>query len=64
MNFAQFGKAAYAFLVAGLGSLATVMVGDVGFTDIQDGQWLTAVLVALVAAGGVYQIPYVSSKGE
>jgi hypothetical protein len=33
------------------------MVGDIGFDDITDGQWLAAVLVALVAAGGVFGIP-------
>jgi hypothetical protein len=57
MNPALYAKAVYAFLVAGLGSLVTVMVGDIGFDDITDGQWLAAVLVALVAAGGVFGIP-------
>ena len=52
----QVAKSVYAFLVAGLGALATVMVGDIGFSDITDGQWLSAVLVALVAGGGVYGI--------
>ena len=53
---AQFAKAIYAFVFAGLGALATVLVGDVGVGDITDGQWLAAVLVALGAAGGVYGI--------
>ena len=47
-------KAIYAFLVAGIGSLVTVMVNDAGFGDITDGQWLTAALVALIAGGGVF----------
>lgn len=50
-------KAVFAFLVAGLGSLAAVMVGDAGFGDVTDGQWVTIVLAALVAGGGVYGIP-------
>lgn len=59
MNIAQFGKATYAFVVAFLGALGTVMVGDVGFTDISSGQWVAAVLAGLVAAGGVWGIKYV-----
>lgn len=51
-----FLKAVYATVVAGLGSLVTVMVGDIGFGDITDGQWLAALLVALTAGGGVYGI--------
>lgn len=62
MNIAQFGKAAFAFVVAFLGALATVMVGDVGFGDISDGQWVAAALAGLVAAGGVWGIPYVPSN--
>ena len=61
-NLGQFGKAAFAFLVAFLGALAVVMVGDVGFSDISDGQWVGAALAGLIAAGGVYGIPYVSRK--
>jgi hypothetical protein len=59
MNLGQFGKAVYGGLVAGLGSLAIVMVGDVSFGDITDGQWVAAVLEALVVGGGVYGIKYV-----
>lgn len=59
MNLAQFGKAAFGGIVAGLGSLTIVMVGDVGFGDITDGQWLASVLEALVVGGGVYGIKYV-----
>jgi hypothetical protein len=62
MNLAQFGKAAFGGLVAFLGALTTVMVGDVGFGDVTDGQWVSAILTALIAAGGVWGIPYVSSK--
>lgn len=62
MNLGQFGKAAYGGIVAALGTLAVVMVGDVGFADITDGQWVAVVLEGLVVAGGVYGIPYVPRK--
>ena len=52
----QVAKALYAWAVAGLGSLAAVLVGDVGFTDVTAGQWVTVVLAALVSGGGVYGI--------
>lgn len=50
----QFTKAIYATVVAGLGALAVPLVGDVGLGDITAGQWVTIVLAALVAGGGVY----------
>jgi hypothetical protein len=49
-------KAIYAFLISFIGSLVVVLVGDVGFSDITDGQWLSAVLLGLLAGGGVYGI--------
>jgi hypothetical protein len=52
----QYAKAIYALVVAGLGALATVLVGDSGFGDVTDGQWVTIVLAALVAGGGVFGI--------
>lgn len=54
---AMFAKAIYAFIVAGLGALAAVLVGDVGLGDLTDGQWVTIVLAAIVAGGGVLGIP-------
>ena len=62
MNVAQFGKAAFAAIVAFGGALTTVMVGSVGFGDVTDGQWVASVLAGVIAAGGVWGIPYVSSK--
>jgi hypothetical protein len=56
-TIAGMAKAVYAGLVAGLGALAAIMVGDVGLGDVSDGQWVATVLAALVAAGGVYGIP-------
>ena len=52
----QYAKAIYATVVAGLGALATVLVGDSDFGDVTDGQWVTIVLAALVAGGGVFGI--------
>lgn len=45
----QFAKAIYATVVAGLGALAAVLVGDIGIDDLTAGQWVTIVLAALVA---------------
>lgn len=50
----QFVKAIYAFIVAGLGSLVTVLVDGTSFGDISAGAWVSTLLVALVAGGGVY----------
>ena len=47
-------KALYAAVVAALSGLVTVLVGDVGFTDVSAGQWVTIALAALVSFGGVY----------
>lgn len=53
----KFGAAAYAFVVAGLGSVVTVLVDDKSIGDLTDGQWAVALLAALVAFGGVYKLP-------
>jgi hypothetical protein len=58
----QAAKAVYAFAVAGLGSLAAVLVGDVGFSAVTAGQWVTVCLTALVAGGGVYGISNTAPK--
>lgn len=62
MNLAQFGKASFAGVTGFLGALVVVMVGDVGFAEVTDGQWVAAVLNGLVLAGGVYGIPYVPRR--
>jgi hypothetical protein len=49
-------KAILAALIAALGSLATVMVGDTGFENLTAGQWVTIALAVTVAFGGVYGI--------
>ena len=53
----QSAKAIYAGLSAFVGALAVVMVGDVGFAEVTDGQWVAALGVALGVAGGVWGIP-------
>ena len=45
-----------AALIAALGSLATVLVGDMGLGDLTTGQWVTLAFAALVAFGGVYGV--------
>jgi hypothetical protein len=57
MQPATYAKAIYAFVIAGLGSLAAILVGDMGLGDLSDGQWVVVVLAALVAGGGVFGIP-------
>jgi hypothetical protein len=52
----KYGKAIYATAIAFLGALAVPLVGDTGFADITSGQWVTIVLAALVAGGGVFGI--------
>lgn len=48
-----YAKAIYAGVVAALGSLAAVLVGNTGLGDLTAGQWVTVVLAGLVAGGGV-----------
>lgn len=52
----QAAKAIYAALVAGLGALSAVLVGDSSFGAVTAGQWVTIVLAGLIAGGGVYGI--------
>jgi len=51
-----FAKAIFATVISALGSLAVVLVGDAGLGDLTSGQWVTVVLAALIAGGGVYGI--------
>jgi hypothetical protein len=50
-------KAIVGAVIAGLSALATVLVGDAGFGDVTDGQWVAVVLAALVAFAGVWATP-------
>lgn len=45
-------SAAFAGVVAFLGALAAVLTGELGFSDITEGQWVVAILAGLTAAGG------------
>lgn len=53
----QIAKALFAGVGGFLGSLVVVMVGDVGFGEVTDGQWVAAVAAGLALAGGVWGIP-------
>lgn len=53
----QYLKAFVGCLTAFLSSLVVVMVGDVGFGDITDGQWVVAVLAALGSLAAVWAVP-------
>lgn len=57
-------KAIYAGLVGFLTSLATVLVGNVGFGDVTAGQWVAAVLAGMALAGGVWRIPNRKTTAE
>jgi hypothetical protein len=51
--------AAYSAVLAFLSSLLTALGGaETGFGSITDGQWLTAVVAALVAFGGAAGLTY------
>lgn len=52
----QIAKALYAAFTSGLGSLATVLVGGASLSAVTAGQWVTCLLVALTAGGGVFGI--------
>jgi hypothetical protein len=58
---AEAAKAIYSGLIAGLGALATVLVGPATFSSVTDGQWVAIALLALIAGGGVYGISNRSS---
>ena len=53
---AKAAKAIFAAVIAALGSLATVMVGNTGFADLTTGQWMTISLAVAIAFGGVYGV--------
>ena len=64
MNYVAYAaKAIYAGAVVFLGSVSAILVGDVsGFSDINDGQWVTIALAVLVAVGGVFGLQAAPSK--
>lgn len=49
-------KAGFAAVVAFLGALIAALSGEE--TTVSPLEWVTAVLAAVVAAGGVWQLPY------
>ncbi|MGH7791486.1 MAG: hypothetical protein ACREOB_04145 [Thermodesulfobacteriota bacterium] len=52
----EYIKAIYGAILAFLSSIATVMVGDVTFGAISQGQWLTAAIAGLVTGGGIFGV--------
>ena len=50
------GKALFAGLVAFLGGLAAVLVGDASLSDVTLAQWVTIILATVIAIGGVFGI--------
>lgn len=53
---AKAAKAVLAGAVAGLSTIGGYLVNDTSLADVTAGQWVFAVLAALIALGGVYQI--------
>lgn len=55
--------AVYAAAVAGLGAMAAVLVGTderaASIGDLSDGQWVTVLLAALTAGGGILGLNHV-----
>lgn len=47
-------KAVFAGLVAFLGGLAAILVGDASLADVTVAQWITVALSTLLAVGGVF----------
>jgi hypothetical protein len=57
MTLPTFMKAIVAAAMAALSSLAVVLVGDTGFGDLTDGQWVTVLLATIAAGAAVYGVP-------
>lgn len=51
-----FAKAVVGALMSALSSLSVVLVGDAGFGDLSDGQWVAVALAALVSGAAVYGV--------
>lgn len=47
-------KAIFAGLVAFLGGLAAILVGDASLADVTVAQWITVALSTVLAIGGVF----------
>ena len=62
MGIDTIAKAIIGALVAGLGGLAAVLVGDVGISDVSAGQWVTIALATATALGAVYGVPNAAAK--
>ena len=59
----QYLKAIFAAFSAGLGSLATVLVGTTTtFSQVTDGQWVTVAVATLGAGAIVWGVPNAPAK--
>jgi hypothetical protein len=56
MNPSQYLKAVYAAVVAGLGSLAAVLVNGEKISAVSASQWVTVVIATVIAGGAVYGV--------
>jgi hypothetical protein len=64
MGIDKIAKAVIGAIIAGLGALAGILVGDVAIDDVSAGQWVTVALATFVALGAVYAVPNASSSGK
>ena len=56
-------KAVYGAIIAGLGALSTVLVGNSSFSDVTDAQWVTIALAALSALAVIWAVPNSKAAG-
>ena len=54
---APYYKAVVAILLPGLAVLAGFLIGDIGFGDLNAGQWVAIVIAVLGTPIGVYSVP-------
>lgn len=55
MQYAKYvAKAIYAGVVAALGGLAVIVVGDTALVDVTTAQWITVALATIIAVGGTF----------
>lgn len=52
-SFNYYVKAIYALVIAVLGQLTVVLVGDTGLGDLTSGQWVSIILFGALAFGGI-----------
>ena len=64
-KIAPYYKAVTGLLVPFLGSLGTALLSDsAGGSSITAGEWLSAIVIGLVAGGTVFAVPNKDPEGE